>query len=127
MQYNFNHPAHAEYHPNSIHGPTADPAKAYDFGEWDTKGSETYRGDVSPHAEDTDQAQATTLYREVMDDAARERLQNNVSGHVSAIHPSETDLLERVYAYWSAVDADLGAAIKSKVEAGERGNHKLND
>ena len=127
MQYEFNHPAVAEYHPNSIGGPTADPTKAYDFGAWDAEGSEIFRGDVKQHAEDTDQVQATILYREVMDDAARERLQNNVAGHVSAIDPSETELLERVYAYWSAVDADLGVAIKSKVEASERGTHRLRD
>ena len=72
MAYEFNHPASPEYHPNSIDGPTADPSQAYDFGEWDTKGSEIHREDVEPHAEDTDQVQATTLYREVLDDAARE-------------------------------------------------------
>ncbi len=126
MQYEFNHPAIAEYHPNSIDGPTAAPEKAYDFGEWDPKGSDTYRGDYDPHAEDSDQAQATTLYREVLDDQARARLADNISGHVGKIDPSETELLERVYAYWSAVDPDLGAAVKSGVEgSAERGNHRL--
>ena len=46
---------------------------------------------------------------------------------MSAIDPSETELLDRVYAYWSAVDPDLGAAVKSKVEASERGNTRLQD
>ncbi|MFB9260943.1 catalase [Dietzia aerolata] len=127
MAYEFNHPAVPEYHPNSIDGPTADPARAYDFGAWDTEGSEVFRGPIKKHAEDTDQVQATILYREVMDDAARERLHGNIAGHVSAIDPSETELLERVYAYWTAVDPDLGAAVKAKVEAGPRGNHRLND
>ena len=127
MQYEFNHPAQAEYHPNSIGGPSADPAKAYDFGAWDTKGSEIYRGDATPHAEDTDQVQATILYREVMDDAARERLHGNIAGHVSAIDPSETELLGRVYAYWAAVDQGLCEAVQSKVEAGPRGNHTLQE
>ena len=127
MAYEFNHPAVPEYHPNSIDGPTADPAKAYDFGAWDTEGSEVFRGPVKKHSDDTDQVQATILYREVMDDAARERLHGNIAGHVSAIDPSETELLERVYAYWTAVDPDLGAAVKAKVEAGPRGNHRLND
>jgi catalase len=124
MQYEFPHPAQAEYAPNTLDGPVADPAKAFDFGDWDTKGSEIYRGDVSPHSDDTDQAQATTLYREVLDDAARERLASNIAGHVSKIDPSETELLERVYAYWAAVDQGLCEAVKAGVESGPRGNHR---
>ena len=127
MQYQFNHPAMAEYHPNSIDGPTADPAKAYDFGAWDTKGSDIYRGEVASHAEDTDQAQATILYREVLDDAARERLAGNIAGHVSKIDPSESELLERVFAYWTAVAPELGTAVRSAVESGPRGDHRLQD
>lgn len=125
MQYEFNHPAVAEYHPNSIDGPTADASKAYDFGAWDAEGSEVFRGDTKPHAEDTDQVQATTLYREVLDDAARDRMVGNIAGHVGKIDPTETDLLERVFAYWAAVDPDLGAAVKAKVESSDRGNHRL--
>ncbi|MFN3602625.1 MAG: catalase-related domain-containing protein, partial [Dietzia sp.] len=86
--------------------------------------SEIYRGDVSPHSDDTDQAQATTLYREVLDDEARGRLAGNIAGHVSKIDPSETELLERVYAYWTAVDPDLGNAVRTGVESGPRGNHR---
>ena len=126
MQYEFNQAEMAEYHPNSIDGPTADPAKGYDFGEWDTKGSDIHQEDVAPHAEDTDQVQATTLYREVLDDAARERLAYNIAGHVGKIDPSETELLERVYAYWSAVDPELGNNVRKGVEGlAERGNHRL--
>ena len=125
LNYHFNHPAVAEYHPNSIGGPTADASKAIDFGEWDTHGNNIFRGDYIDHPEDSDQAQATTLYREVLDDAARERLAHNIAGHVAKIDPSETDLLERVYAYWSAVDEELGANVRKGVEgASERGNHK---
>ena len=127
MQYEFPHPAQAEYHPNTLGGPTADASKAFDIGAWDTKGSEIYRGDVSPHAADTDQVQATILYREVLDDAARERLAANIAGHVSAIDPSETELLDRVYAYWTAVDEGLGRAVKAGVEASPRGNHTLQE
>ena len=126
MQYLYNEPSMPEYHPNSIDGPTADPAKAYDFGEWDTKGANIYRGEYVPHADDSDQAQATTLYRDVMDDAAKERLVNNSAGHVGKIDPSETDLLERVYAYWAAVDEGLGAKVRDAVEAlPKRGNQRL--
>ena len=126
MQYHFNEATVAEYHPNSTGGPTADPQRAYDFGEWDTKGSSIYRGEYVKHAEDTDQVQATTLYREVMDDAARERLVGNIVGHVSKVHPDETELLERVYAYWGAVDEGLGKAVKDKVEANpNRGRQRL--
>ena len=126
MQYEFNHPAAPDHHPNSMNGPTPDPAKAYDFGEWDSKGTGIHRGEYIQHAEDTDQAQATTLYREVLDDAARERLHNNIAGHVGKIDPSETDLLERVYAYWSAVAPELGDAVRKGVESlPQRGTHRL--
>ena len=127
MQFEFPHPAQAEYHPNSLGGPSADPAKAYDFGAWDAEGTEIYRGDLTPHADDTDQVQATILYREVMNDEERERLAANIAGHVSAIHPDETELLDRVYAYWAAVDEGLCQAVKAGVEAGPRGNHRLQD
>ncbi len=126
MAYQFNHPAIAEYAPNSTGGPSAAEAEAYDFGEWDTKGSNIYRGEYVQHAEDSDQAQATTLYREVMDDAARDRLVSNIVGHVSAIDPSETELLDRVYAYWGAVDETLGQKVRDGVEANpDRGDAKL--
>lgn len=125
LNYMFNHPAVAEYHPNSLGGPTADVSKSYDFGQWDTHGSEVYRGEYVHHAEDSDQVQATMLYRDVLDDAARARLSDNIAAHVAKIDPSETDLLERIYAYWAAVDSELGATVKQKVEATtERGNHK---
>ena len=127
MQFEFPHPAQAEYHPNSLGGPAADPAKAYDLGAWDAEGTEIFRGDLPPHADDTDQVQATILYREVMNDEERERLAANIAGHVSAIHPDETELLERVYAYWAAVDEGLCQAVKAGVEAGPRGNHRLQD
>jgi len=125
MAFQHNPASVAEYHPNSIDGPSADPAKAYDFGDWDHKGANIYRGEYVPHAEDTDQAQATTLYRDVMDDAAKERLVDNIAGHVGKIDPSETELLERVYAYWAAVDEGLGSKVRSAVEAlPQRGNHR---
>ena len=82
---------------------------------------------MSPHAEDTDSVQASILYREVLDDAARERLAANIAGHVSAIDPSETELLDRVYAYWAAVDQGLCEAVKAGVEASPRGNHTLQE
>ncbi len=69
-------------------------------------------------------AKAATDYREVLDDAARERLASNIAGHVSKIDPSETELLERVYAYWAAVDQGLCEAVKAGVESGPRGNHR---
>lgn len=102
------------YAPNSVGGPAADPDKAGEAGNWATDGEMT-RAAATLHAEDDDFGQAGTLYRKVLDDAAKERLVGNIAGHVSAV--TRPDLLERVYEYWTNVDADLGARVKKAVEA----------
>ena len=66
--------------------------------------------------EDDDWGQPGTLVREVMDDAARERLVSNIIGHVS--DGVKEPVLSRVFDYWRTVDADLG----KKVEEGVRAN-----
>ena len=56
------------------------------------------------------------LVREVLDDAARERLAHNIIGHVSK--GVTEPVLSRVFEYWRNVDPDLG----KKVEEGVRAN-----
>jgi catalase len=68
------------------------------------------------HAEDDDWGQAGTMVRDVLDDAARERLVHNIIGHVSK--GVKEPVLSRVFEYWRNVDADLG----KKVEEGVRAN-----
>ncbi len=67
------------------------------------------------HAEDDDFGQAGTLVRDVLDDAARERLVSNIVTHIRAgvVEP----VLSRVKEYWQQVDPDLGARIAKELDA----------
>ncbi|SON60062.1 Catalase [Mycobacterium simulans] len=102
------------YAPNSYGGPQADPARAAEV-RWYADG-EMVRTAYTLRAEDDDWGQAGTLVREVLDDAARERLVHNIVGHVSK--GVNEPVLSRVFEYWRNVDADLG----KKVEEGVRAN-----
>ena len=67
------------------------------------------------HAEDDDWGQAGTLVREVLDDAARDRLVDNVVGHL--LNGVTEPILQRAFAYWRNVDDALGARIEEGVLA----------
>ena len=54
------------------------------------------------------------MVREVLDDAARERLVSNVVGHL--LDGVTEPVLQRAFQYWRNVDKNLG----DKVEAGVR-------
>ena len=54
------------------------------------------------------------MVREVLDDAARERLVNNIVGHL--LNGVSEPVLQRAFEYWRNVDKDLG----DKIEAGVR-------
>ncbi|UFU03021.1 catalase [Ruania suaedae] len=101
------------YAPNSFGGPAADPAAAGE-GNWESDG-EMQRAAQNLHAEDDDFVQAGTLVREVLDDAARERLVGNIAGHVGEVRSE--DIRERAFAYWDQVDADLGRRVREAVHA----------
>ena len=58
------------------------------------------------HAEDDDWGQAGTLVREVMDDAARERLVDNIVGHL--LNGVTEPVLQRAFEYWRNVDKRPG-------------------
>src|SRR5262249_56370209 len=72
------------------------------------------------HREDDDWGQAGTMVREVLDDRARERLVDNVVGHL--LNGVSEPILQRAFEYWRNVDKDLGDRIESGVlaEAGRR-------
>ncbi|GAB3249964.1 catalase [Kineosporia babensis] len=108
------------YAPNSYGGPVADPARTDDGGTWASDG-EMVRAAATLHAEDDDFGQAGTLVREVMDEAARERLVTNIVGHL--LNGVTEPILARAFDYWSQVDKDLGA----KVEAGVRAKQDETD
>ena len=96
------------YAPNAKGGPVAEPNAGVDV-TWSVAGEELGRYPNARHRDDDDFVQPGTLYREVMDDTDREHLVDNVVGHASDEVRPETQL--RVVAYWSAVDADLGARV----------------
>ena len=96
------------YAPNSKGGPAADPTLNPPVDTWSTSG-DMVRKAYTLHAEDDDFGQAGTLVREVMDDAARERLVSNVVGHLS--DGVEEPVLSRSLDYWRKIDQNIGDRI----------------
>ena len=96
------------YAPNSYGGPEADPERGADLG-WSVNTGELGRYAYEKHAQDDDFIQPGTLYREIMRDTDRDHLVTNIVGHASD-HVSEGIQL-RVIAYWTNVDAQLGAQV----------------
>ena len=96
------------YAPNS-RGRAFSDGPANSEESWQVDG-DLVRAAYSLHAEDDDFGQAGTLVRDVMDDAARERLIANIGGHMSAGVKPET--AQRVFEYWRSVDPALGAAVE---------------
>ena len=69
------------------------------------------------HEQDDDWGQAGTMVREVLDDAARERLVGNVVGHL--LEGVSEPVLQRAFEYWRNVDKSLGDKIEAGVRAGQ--------
>ena len=85
-----------------------------DGGTWHADG-EMVRTAYTLHAEDDDWGQAGTLVREVLDDAARDRLVDNIVGHL--LNGVSEPVLLRAFEYWRNVDKDLGDRIEAGVRA----------
>jgi catalase len=103
------------YYPNSKGGPQADPRYAETAG-WYTSG-EMVHAAYTLHAEDDDWGQARTMYRTVLDDPARQRLVDNIVGHLLA--GVTEPVLERAFQYWRNVDTDLGDRVEKGVREGQ--------
>ena len=101
------------YAPNSYGGPHAQPELTDDGGTWYADG-EMVRTAYTLRDEDDDWGQAGTLVREVFDDGARERLVDNVVGHL--LNGVSEPVLARAFEYWRNVDKSIG----DKIEAGVR-------
>ncbi len=103
------------YAPNSKGGPQADPSLT---GEplWAVDG-EMVRSAYTLRRDDDDWGQAGTLVREVLDDAARDRLVSNIVGHL--LNGVSEPVLQRAFEYWSNVDTDLGERVEKGVRAGQ--------
>jgi catalase len=55
------------------------------------------------------------MVREVLDDAARERLVNNIVGHL--LNAVSEPVLQRAFQYWRNVDKNLGDKIEANLRA----------
>src|SRR5690606_33206244 len=102
------------YAPNSEGRPWAD-GEATIEESWAVDG-DMVRAAYELHAEDDDFGQPGALVREVMDDAQRDRLVEQVSG--SLLGGVRGDVLERAFGYWSSIDPDVGKRIEEKVRSG---------
>lgn len=114
MRYGYN-AGQPTYAPNSFGGPAADPER-YPDTTWETDAAEIGRYAYVDHAEDDDFGQAGTMVREVLDDAARERLANNIIGHAGDPDVQD-DMKPRIVEYWTNVDANLGQKVAEGIGA----------
>jgi catalase len=103
------------YYPNSKGGPQADPALTAE-PLWHLDG-EMIRSAYTLRRDDDDWGQAGTLVRQVMDDAARDRLVSNIVGHL--LNGVTEAVLVRAFQYWTNVDQNLGERVEKGVRAGQ--------
>jgi len=101
------------YAPNSYGGPKADPSRTDGAGLWYADG-DMVRQAYTLRKDDDDWGQASTLVREVMDDAARDRLVSNIVGHLKA--GVSKPVLVRAIEYWRNVDRKLGDRIAAGMQ-----------
>src|SRR2546421_2315611 len=105
------------YWPNSKGGPRAD-SEHYKPASWYADG-EIMRAAYVLHAEDDDWGQAGTLVRDVLDDAARDRLVSNIIGQL--LNGVTEPVLERAFWYLRNVDETLGNRVENGVRAAQGG------
>ena len=99
------------YYPNSFEGaPAADENTYAEHAVWAADG-ELVRAAYTLHAEDDDFGQANTLINTVMDDAARERLVETVSGLLAGLRREE--VRQRGFDYWRNIDKSIGDRIEA--------------
>jgi catalase len=99
------------YYPNSFRdAPAADENTFAEQAVWAADG-EMVRAAYTLHAEDDDFGQANTLVNKVMDNAARERLVDTVSGLLAGLR--RQDVLERAFEYWRSIDKSVGDSIEA--------------
>ena len=112
----YDNPGDPVYAPNSYNGPHA--AEPEHIASWEVEGSMT-RAAATLHPEDDDWGQAGTMVREVLDDAARERLINNIAGHL--LKGVSEKVLLRAFDYWRNIDKDLGDRVEESVRTQQAG------
>ncbi|MFT2816219.1 catalase [Leifsonia sp. A12D58] len=108
-------PGDPVYVPNSKGGPVADTERFGEAAVWYADG-DLVRTAASLHRDDDDWGQPGTLVRDVMDDAARDRLVSNVVGHL--LDGVTEPVLVRAFAYWRNIDQNIGDRVEKGVRAG---------
>ncbi|MER7984297.1 catalase [Streptomyces noursei] len=103
------------YAPNSYGGPAADTARYGEPAGWESSGA-MVREAYTLRRDDDDFGQPGTMVREVLDDAARDRLVDNVVGHL--LGGVSRPVLDRALQYWRNIDKRLGDRIAKKVNGG---------
>jgi catalase len=112
----YRHPGNQPvYAPNSHGGPQADPRVGGDL-TWELPGGELGRYAYEKHADDDDFGQAGTLVRTIMSDTDREHLVANIVDHAS--NEVTAEMQRRVIAYWTNVDAQIGAQVAAGLGQG---------
>ncbi|MGJ8524367.1 Catalase [Halomonadaceae bacterium LMG 33818] len=102
------------YSPNTKGGSQPDAVQFPEDAVWAADG-EFVRQAYTLREDDDDFSQANDLVNKVMDDAQRDRLVNNIVGHV--LGGVEEPVLSRVFEYWSNVDKTIGERVKEGVLA----------
>ncbi|MGW9427256.1 catalase [Streptomyces decoyicus] len=103
------------YAPNNYGGPAADTLRYGEPAGWET-GGEMVREAYTLRRDDDDFGQPGTMVRQVLDDAARDRLVGNVSGHL--LNGVSRPVLDRALQYWRNIDKNVGDRIAHKVNGG---------
>ncbi|MBB1200997.1 catalase [Enterobacteriaceae bacterium 89] len=100
------------YAPNSKGGPSAQGNTLPVDSTWPVQG-EMVRSAYTLRKDDDDFGQANALINKVMDEAARDRLVDNVAGHL--LDGVNEPVLSRAFDYWISIDASIGNRIRQKV------------
>ncbi|WP_069299524.1 catalase [Neptunicoccus sediminis] len=100
------------YAPNSYGGPSAQPEAGEEAGIWYSDG-EMVRAAYTLRKDDDDWSQPGTLIRDVMDAEQRDRLVQNVTGHLC--DGVSEKVLVRAFEYWRNIDGDTGDKIEKAV------------
>ncbi|MGI0542123.1 catalase [Corynebacterium aquatimens] len=79
----------------------------------DPHGTDLVRAAYVKYRDDDDFMQAGILYREVFDDAEKERFVNNITNKMLPI--TNKDVEERTFAYWGKVDAELEPKLRAEL------------
>jgi catalase len=103
------------YYPNSKGGPQPNPALTAE-PLWHLDG-DMGRTAYTLRRDDDDWGQAGTLVRQVMDNAARDRLVGNIVGHL--LNGVTEPVLQRAFQYWTNVDRNLGERVEKGVRDGQ--------